>query len=126
MLAVVLGTGCIAVTYPGPRRRESEVAMISAEQIRIRGVDDIDLGEDGKTRVEVLPGNRTVYYKLATARNYIVYMEILRSDLDSICINAKAGGNYVLKPIIEGNRWHAWVADGNTGEPAQHALCGSQ
>jgi len=98
----------------GPRRPFREVAIIQSTEVLIDSVDDIvvrDKAGGTTRRFEVLPGLHTLQVSLLASRNYVLFTKTMRSGLVTVCVHAKPGHVYGVRPVITAKRWRPIVVD---------------
>jgi len=89
---------CATVAYDGPRRPSEEVAHIEESEVAIRRIDRFFF-EGVHGQIEVLPGPHRLVVELdAWHGGRLAGLVHERSGLVSICLRARPGRTYLVRP----------------------------
>jgi hypothetical protein len=113
LLALVLEAGaCAAVTYPGPRRSSSQVAIVGTQDVAIEEIDGRDVRGRGP-RFEVLPGNHLMVVRLLMSARDPGFVG--PSVPTPFCVFARPQHDYLVEPTNAGSLWRPVILDESAG-----------
>lgn len=109
--------GAVHRLYEGPALPKSEVATIWAKSgVSIKQVGTWGVGTVSGRReaIELLPGRHTVRVRYLAVG--VFSGRVTRSMWDkALTFDAEAGHEYVVHANREGDQWHPWIVDEETG-----------
>ena len=113
-VVVALAGGCATVTYPGPRRPSSQVAIIEGRDLLIDWIDGMDV-RGKRQRFEVLPGDHQLVVRLNYVKNYYYFsVRHYAEKPTGLCVIAQPGHYYGLTANMAGSLWEPVVLDGGS------------
>jgi hypothetical protein len=109
---VLLGGACATVTYSGPRRPSSQVAIVGTRDVQIEEIDGRNVRGGGPT-FEILPGKHLMVVRLlmsARDSGFSAYRTTV-----PFCVLANPKHDYLIQPTNAGPMWQPVVSDESTG-----------
>jgi hypothetical protein len=114
ILAVCAASACVTTAYQGPARPRDESVTLSLVDTVVEEIDGNDVASLGtrRLRFSLPPGPHVVWLRLHKVSQWYGTPTLISGHTE-ICLDARAGGRYVIKGVVDkgASKWNLVVSE---------------